>query len=339
MHWENLWESFNKVKAFGEKRERTVMDLMNVKDKLRAEISKIFTIRKINEGRYVSVGAVDSSFGELIGDDWGRRMYAVCVSGIGITPNAFIQKDPEWLTEECIFDYEEDGDYLRILRGLAIAKEIHSAKQWFSNMDLVLIDGSAKSSIIAINQAMTSKNLENSTSGRELKAIYKETLDALYDMLYTGVLVFIPKRSSEVLIANKISLPINNNNAKNDYAVLDVVLEKGEYVIVDVEFMQEAQPWVYTLPKIEGVSEEFLSKLFGLLKNLKVIYFKSLLGRTIKLETCVPLSVNTVWELFILEGENILAYYTDKTAKDYLKELKTAANEVNLWNYRVKQGG
>ena len=330
MHWEGFLESYSKIVEFEIERERVLDDLIARKNELRSEIDRISTIRKVKEGKYLSVGAVDSSFDELFGDNWGRRLYAVCVSGIGFVPNGFIQKDPEVLTEECILGYEEEGDYSRILKGLAIAKEIHSAKEWFSDMDLVLIDGSAKSSIIAINQAMTSKNLENSASGRFLMSIYKETLDALYEMLYMGKLVFVPKRSSEVLIADKVSSSINN-----DYALLEAVLEKGEYIVLETQPMSELQSWDYNLPKINGVSEEFLSKLFGLLKNLKVIYFKSLSGRIIKLESYMPLSVNALWDFFLLEGENILAYLVDRSAKYYLVELKKYANEINPWKYRV----
>ncbi len=323
MRWESLLESYKKIVNFEEEREKILEDLMVRKDELRAEINRISTIREIKEGKYLSVGAVDSSFDELFGDSWGRRLYAVCVSGIGFIPGGFIQKDPEVLTEECILEYEEDDDYSRILKGLAIAKEIHSAKEWFSDMDLVLIDGSAKSSIISINQAMTSKNLESSASGRNLKSMYKDTLDALYEMLYMRRLVFIPKRSSEVLIADKVSSPINN-----DYALLEAVLEKGEYVVL------ESQTWNYNLPKVDGVSEEFLSKLFNLLKSLNVIYFKSISGRIVKLETHMPLSVHTLWDFFPLEGENILTYLIDRSAKSYLVELKKHANEINPYKYR-----
>jgi hypothetical protein len=148
-------------------------------------------------------------------------------------------------------------------------------------------------------------------------------------MLYMGKLVFAPKRSSEILIADKISSPINN-----DYALLEVILDKGEYVILDIQATLETQP-IYNLPKTEGVSEEFLSKLFNLLKSLKVIYFKSLSGRIVKLETYMPLSVNTLWDFFLLEGENILAYLTDRSAKYYLIQLKKYASEVSPWKYRV----
>jgi hypothetical protein len=329
MHWEGFLESYHRIVEFEKEREKVLEELMTRRDSLRSEISQISVIRKVKEGRYLSVGAVDSSYDELFGDDWGRRLYAVCVSGIGFVPGGFVQKDPEILTEECILGYEEDGDYARILKGLAIAKEIHSAKEWFSDMDLVLIDGSVKSIIIAINQAMTSKNLDSSMSGRFLRSMYKETLDALYEMLYMGKLVFAPKRSSEILIADKISSPINN-----DYALLEVILDKGEYVILDIQTTLETQP-IYNLPKVEGVSEEFLSRLFNLLKSLKVIYFKSLSGRIVKLETYMPLSVNTLWDFFLLEGENILAYLTDRSAKYYLMQLKKYASEVSPWKYRV----
>jgi hypothetical protein len=330
MHWEGFLESYSRIEQFEIEREKIMEELMTRKDELREEINQISNIRKVKEGMYLSVGAVDSSFDELSGDDWGRRVQAVCVSGIGFIPGGIIQKDPEVLMEECILGYEEEGDHARILKGLAFAKEIHSAKKWFSDMDLILIDGSAKSFIIALNQAMTSKNLENSVSGKFLKSIYKETLDALYEMLYMGKLVFAPKRSSEVLIANKISSPINN-----DYALLEAVLNKGEYIMLEIQSMPEVQPWDYTLPKVEGVSEEFLSKLFNLLKSLKVIYFKSTSGRVVKLEAYIPLSVNTLWEFFLLEGENILAFLVDRSAKHYLSELKRYANEINPWKYRV----
>ena len=329
MYWEGFLESYNRISEFERERERIMEQLIAMRDKLRSEISRISDIRQVKEGRYLSVGAVDSSFDELFGDDWGRRLYAVCVSGIGFIPGGFVHKDPEVITEECILGYEEEGDYARMLKGLAIAKEIHSAKRWFSDMDLILIDGSAKSSIIAINQAMTSKNLENSVSGRFLKSIYKDTLDALYDMLYMGRLVFAPKRSSEVLIANKVSSPINN-----DFALLGAVLEKGEYIVLGTQPVSEIQSRDYNLPRIGGVSEELLSALFNLFKNLKVIYFKSLSGRIVKLETYTPLSVNTLWDFFLLEGENILAYLTDRSAKYYLAELRKYADEINPWKYR-----
>jgi len=330
MNLGELSESLNSVEIFAREKVSILEDLKARKDKLREEIERISPIRKVKGGKYLSVGAVDSSFDELFGDDWGRRLYAVCVSGIGFTPNGFTSKKPEWQIEGLALGYEEEDDYKRILRGFSLAKEIHSAKEWFSNMDLVLIDGSAKSSIISINQAMTSKDLEKSNSGKKLKTIYKETLSALYDMLDMGMLVFIPKRSSEVFIANKVSSTI-----KNDYAVLEAALEPGEYIIIDSESVSKLQHWDYTLPKVDSVTEDLLSKLFSLLKNLKVIYFKSRSGRIEKLETYTPLSANTLWDFFILEGENILAYLTDRSAKEYLKLLKKYARLINPRKYRM----
>jgi hypothetical protein len=324
MPWEGFLESYQKITDFEKKREKILETLSAQKDKLRKQINSISPIRKIKEGKYLSIGAVDSSFDELFGDDWGRRLFAICISGIGFILNGFIHQEPQILMEECILEYEEDNDYSRILKGLAIAQEIYNAKTWFYDMDLILIDGSAKSSIIAINQALTSKYSENSASGKKLKSIYKDTLYALHEMLTLGKLVFIPKRSSEVLIANKISSPINN-----DYALLEVILEKSEYIMI------ETQKRDYNLPKIEGISEEFLSNLFSSLNNLKVIYFKSPSGKIIKIETYLPLFADTLWEYFLLEGENILTYLVDKSAKYYLMELKKYAHEINPWKYRL----
>ena len=336
MAWESFWESYNQVNTFVEERIKTLEDLMTIKDKLRELVNVITPIRNVKDSTYRSVGAVDSAYGNLFVDNWGRRFDAVCVSGIGFIPNQFIQKTPEILRDEHILGYEEEDDYRRILKGLAIAKEIHSAKMWFfeMNMDLILIDDAAKSAIISINQAMTTKNLEKSKAGKEMKNIYKETLQALYDMLYMGTLVFIPKESDEVLIANKISSKLNRKIDK-DYPLLEVVLDKGEYIIIEPETVLEAQPWNYTLPKVEGITEDFLSKLFNLLRSLKVIYFKSMIGRVVKIETYTPLTVNQVWDFFFLQGENILAYLADRSAKHYFGLLKTHVNEINPWKYRV----
>jgi len=330
MYFEDLPENLDKIESFAGEKVSILEDLITKKDKLKEEINRISTIRRVKSGKYLSVGAVDSSFDEVFGDDWGRRLYAVCVSGIGFTPNGFTSKKPEWQIEGLALGYEEEEEYKRILRGLAFAKEIHSAKEWFSDMDLVLIDGSAKSSIISVNQAMTYKDLEKSNSGKKLKDIYKETLIALYDMLDMGMLVFIPKRSSEVFIANKVSSPI-----QNDYALLEAVLEPGEYVVIDAESISKSQRWEYTLPKVDGVSEDLLLKLFSLLKNLKVIYFKSRSGRIEKIETYTPMSASTLWDFFILEGENILAYLADRSAKEYLALLKKYARLINPRKYRM----
>jgi len=326
----DLSESLNVISEFAQEKVSILKELIAIKGELREEVNKISPIRKVKGGKYLSVGAVDSSFDEIFCDDWGRRLYAVCVSGIGFTPNGFTNKKPEWQIEGLTLGYEEDADYRRILKGFALAKEIHSAKEWFSNMDLVLIDDAAKSCIISINQAMTFKDLEKSKSGRNLKAIYKETLSALYDMLNMDMIVFVPKRSSEVFIANKIS-----SITDNDYALLEAVLEPGEYIIIDAETVSKVQNWDYTLPKVDSVTEDLLSKLFTLLKDLKVIYFKTMTGRIEKIETCTPLSVNTLWDFFILEGENVLAYLTDRSAKEYLKLLKKYANLINPRKYRI----
>jgi hypothetical protein len=331
MNWNGVYESLNKIKVFTNRRISIMEDLMSKKDKLRESVSKNFTIRKVKEGRYMSVGAVDSAFDELARDNGGRRLYGVCIAGRSFIPSDGVkEKEPIILQDDNAVSYEENENYRRILEGLAIAKEIHSAMEWFSNMELILIDGAAKSSIIAINQAVTSKNLEKSMSGRELKSIYKDTLDALYDMLNMRVLVFAPKTSSEVLIANKVSPPV-----ENDYALLEIVLDKGEYIMIEEELIQQEQKWSYTLPRIEGVSEEFLSKLFSQLKNLRTIYFKSMSGTIIKLETYVPLSINTLWNFYISKGENILTYMADRSAKNYLRELKDLAKGSNLWKYRI----
>jgi len=327
MYLESFIENYDAIVDFGEQRGKILEVLEKKKEELREKINKVSTIRKVKDGSYLSVGAVDSAYGELTGDDWGRRLYGVCVSGIGFIPNGFFEKESEILTEGLFLGYEEVDDYMRILKGLAFAMEINSVKEWFSSMDLMLMDGAAKSTIIAVNQATTFKAFENSASGKKLKSIYKGTLEALYDMLDMGKLVFAPKRSREELVANKISSPV-----KNDYALLEVILEEGEYIIMDIK---EDQNWTYTLPKIEGVSEDLLKRLFNLLEILKVIYFKSLSGRIVKLETYVPLSVNVLWDFFVLEGENILALLDDRGAKHYFNLMKKYANENNLWRYRI----
>lgn len=262
----------------------------------------------------------------------------ISVSGVGFIPGApHVSKNHEVTTKDYVLGYEEEENYGRILKGLSMANEIYSVKKWFSDMDLVILDGSAKSFIIAINQAMTVNNLENSESVNKIKSIYKETLEALYEMLHLGKAVFIPKisdkkpLSDEVLIADKVSTPI-----KNDYAILEAVLEKGEYIVIELGHIPEAQPWRYTLPKKEGVSDEFLSRLFSLLKNLKIIYFKTKAGRVVKLETSTPLSVSTLCGFFVFEGENILTYLADQSAKYYSAKLNRYANLINFpWKYRI----
>jgi len=214
-------------------------------------------------------------------------------------------------------------NYSRVLKGLAIAKEIEKAREWFFDKDLVVIDGSAKSVIISINQGMTVKGLEKSKMGRELKAMYKDTLRSLYDLLNLGKLLFIPKRSGEVLLANKISsLPF-----RNDFALLSVVLEEGEYVALRVEERE------YNLPT-EGV-EDLVQKLFDLLNHLRVIYFKAPSGRVIKLETRQPSPVSAIEDFFVLEGENLLTYYADRSAKVHFTNYKDYAKKTNPWRYRL----
>jgi hypothetical protein len=225
--------------------------------------------------------------------------------------------------EKSMLSYEEEDDYKRVFKGLAVAKEIGKAREWFSEMDLVVIDGSAKSVVISINQGMTVKDLEKSRMGRELKAVYKDTLQALYDLLNSGRVIFNPKRSGEVLLADKIS----SLQFQNDYALLSVVLEEGEYVALRVP------PQRYTLPK-EGV-EDLLPKLFELLNHLRVIYFKAPSGRIEKLETRQPSPVSAIEDFFVLEGENLLTYFADRSAKFYLGRYKEYARKINPWRYRL----
>jgi hypothetical protein len=327
MEWEGFLEGYRRVENFSFEREKILEELRKRKRELREEVQGITPIRKAKEDVYLSVAAVDSAFDELFGDDWGGRLYGVCVAGAAFVPRGSFweeeEKEPEFLLDECVLSYEEDEDYSRVLKGLAVAKEIEKVREWFFDMDLVVIDGSAKSVVIAINQGMTVKSLEKSRMGRELKAMYKDTLHSLYDLLNSGKLLFIPKRSGEVLLADKISsLPF-----KNDFALLSVVLEGGEYVALRVP------TWRYNLPT-EGV-EELLPKVFVLLNHLRVIYFKAPSGRIIKVETRQPEPVSAIEDFFVLEGENLLTYYADRSAKFYLTNLKEYANKINPWRYRL----
>jgi len=327
MEWEGFLEGYRRVENFSIQREKLLEELRRRKKELREEVQRMTPIRKAKGGVYMSVAAVDSAFDELFGDDWGRRLYAVCVAGVAFVPRENSlekeEKEPEFLLDECVLNYEEDDDYSRVLKGLAIAKEIERARAWFSEMDLVVIDGSAKSVVISINQGMTVKDLERSKMGRELKAMYKDTLQSLYDLLNSGKLLFNPKRSGEVLLADKISsTPLNN-----DFALLSVILEEGEYVALRVPTRR------YNLPK-EGV-EELLPKLFDLLNHLRVIYFKAPSGRVIKVETRQPSPVSAIEDFFVLEGENMLTYYADRLAKLYLTNLKNYAKKINPWRYRL----
>lgn len=327
MEWEGFLEGYKKIEEFSMKKEQLLAELSKRKKELREEVQRITPIKRAREGSFLSVAAVDSSFGEVDGDEWGGRLYGICVSGVAFVPRGnFLErreKGPNFLTEEMGVSYEEEDDYERVLKGLAIAKEIEKAREWFSEMDLVVIDGSAKSVVISINQGMTVKNLWESEMGRELKAMYKDTLWSLYDLLNSGKLLFIPKRSGEVLLADKIS----SLTFKNDFALLSVVLEEGEYVALRVPTQR------YTLPK-EGV-EELLPKLFDLLNHLRVIYFKAPSGRVIKVETRQPSPVSAIEDFFVLEGENLLTYYADRSAKFHFANYREYAKKTNPWRYRL----
>ncbi len=326
VEWEGFLEGYKKIEEFRNQREELLEELRKKRKELREEVQRKTPIKKAKGYEPLSVAAVDSAFDEVFGDDWGGRLYAVCAAGAAFVPRGNSlekeEKDPEFTFDECILSYEEEDDYSRVLKGLAIAKEIEKAREWFFDKDLVVIDGSAKSVVIAINQGMTVKNLEKSKMGRELKAMYRDTLQSLYDLLNSGKLLFIPKRSGEVLLAKDLSFPINN-----DFALLSVILEEGEYVALRVEERK------YNLPE-EGV-QDILSNLFKLLNYLRVIYFKAPSGRVIKVETRQPSPVSAIEDFFVLEGENLLTYYADRSAKFYLKNYKEYAKKTNPWRYRL----
>jgi hypothetical protein len=327
MEWEGFLEGYRKIEEFSIQGEKLLEELRKKKKELREEVQRITPIRRAKEGSWLSVAAVDSAFGEVDGDAWGRRLYGICVSGVGFVPRETSletrERGPTFLTEEMGTNYEEEDGYDRVLKGLAVAKEIEKAREWFFDMDLVVIDGSAKSVVISINQGMTVQNLEDSKMGRELRSIYRRTLQALYELLNSGKLLFIPKRSGEVLLADKIS----SLQFQNDFALLSVVLEEGEYVALRVP------PRRYTLPK-EGV-EDILPKLFDLLNHLRVIYFKAPSGQVKKLETRQPEPVSAIEDFFILEGENLLTYYADRSAKVHFKSYTDYAKKTNPWRYRL----
>jgi hypothetical protein len=327
VEWEGFLEGYKKIEEFSNQREELLEELRKKRKELREEVQRLTPIRRVKGYEPLSVGAVDSAFEEVFGDDWGRRLYAICVAGAAFVPRGnsleMVEGRPEFTFDECMLSYEEEDDYKRVLKGLAFAKEIEKAREWFSEMDLVMIDGAAKSVVIGINQGMTVENLEKSKMGRELKAMYKDTLHSLYELLNSGRIVFNPKTSGEVLLADKISsLPF-----QNDFALLSVVLEEGEYVALRVP------PRRYTLPK-EGV-EDLLPKLFDLLNHLRVIYFKTPSGQVKKLETRQPSPVSAIEDFFVLEGESLLTYYADERAKFYLKNYKEYAKKINPWRYRL----
>jgi hypothetical protein len=327
MEWEGFLEGYKRIEEFNSQREKLLEELRKKRKELREEVQRITPIKRAKGYEPLSVAAVDSAFDEVLGDDWARRLYAVCVVGASFVPGKnsleMVEERPDFTYEECMLSYEEENDYKRVLEGLAIAKEIEKAREWFFEKDLVMVDGAAKSVVIAINQGMTVKDLEKSKMGRELKAIYRDTLRSLYDLLNSGKIVFNPKRSGEVLLADKISsLPF-----KNDFALLSVVLEEGEYVALRVP------PRRYNLPT-EGV-EDLLPKLFALLNHLRVIYFKAPSGQVEKLETRQPSPVPAIEDFFVLEGESLLTYYADERAKFYLGNYKNYAKKTNPWRYRL----
>jgi TusA-related sulfurtransferase len=327
MEWEGFLEGYKKIEEFNSQRIKIWEALRKKKKELREEVQRITPIKKAKGSDYLSVGAVDSAFGEVFGDDWGRRLYAVCVAGVSFIPKEnslkLEEKAPEFEFDECMLSYDEDEDYRRVLEGLAIAKEIEKAREWFSEMDLVVIDGMAKSVVISISKGITLENLEKSKMGKELKAMYKDTLQSLYDLLNSGKIIFSPKRVDEVLLADKIS----SLQFQNDFALLSVVLEEGEYVAL------RPPPQRYNLPK-EGV-ENLLPKLFDLLNHLRVIYFKAPSGRIIKVETRQPSPVSAIEDFFVLEGENLLTYYADRSAKFHFKNYTDYAKKTNPWRYRL----
>ena len=343
------------------------------------DISQVHRKERNIEDYYV--GGVDSSYEEFFSDYSGIRLYYVSVGGsLSLYPPSgeynYI-KDEKGFAGRYLFAEEDEMSV--VIRACAVMTEFFEAfnlieKMRESNnhkMGPVLIDGSVKTKITAINQAMTflKDYLQKVGGDPELIEDYivnagvSPKLSSLYFFYFNFItflkvfayllenypeyVFFVPKRSSDDDFKTYFRSQLENEGKRDeldshsidvrDMEFLYSILDVREYVSVPITSRN------YRLKsEIQTKTEEIfelIQKIDRLVDSAKVVYVKTSDGLIKKIECWNNGFENygdIIYSSFHLGNESVFVRRAEKVAKMVVGNVKSSKQVLSRFSYRAE---
>lgn len=324
---ENIWEAY-------EKRERLIQDVFEHREKIKEEISfirKEVDIKKVYPSdEYVRYVAVDSAY-ELQNYGYITEYLAVAVAVMDTRDSGgksfYDIPDVDTLVN---VDLEEEFSR-RILEGIGASLELILAAQYVRDLPAVYLDGSFSTFIIKLNSLLTlvKEHLSERRFFREVYELGRKAVKDYHLILRKGNVVACPKMSFRTEFYDHYKLDHRKELAtmRNDYLLLDLLLEEGEYVEVPIQ----RHDYNLAFP-----DEQIKTELFDKINRAKVYYLKGLSGKVYKFEAASLFDPEAVFPL--TAGKELLPVMeADRLAKDYLNALLREEYPGILESYRERR--
>lgn len=228
-------------------------------------------------------------------------------------------------------DLEEEFSR-RILEGVGAALELILADRYMRDVPMIYLDGSFATFVIKLNALLTlvkQQKDQQSKFFQELLELGNQAVKAYHRVIRKGNAVACPKMSTRTEFYDHYQLGIREElaTAKNDYLLLDLLLEEGDYVEVPI------QRHGYNLAFSE---ERVKEELFESINCAKVYYLKGLSGKVYKFEAAGLFDPEAVYPLTL--GKELLPMMeADRLAKDYLNGFLREEYPEVLESYRERR--
>lgn len=324
-HLESIWEAYDRREELVERARQRRKEIEQAVLGLREEVEVRHVLPGSEYKRYV---AVDSAYDlQIYGHATEYMAVAVAVLDTRDHRGRFFYDLPEVDTLVRV-DLEEEFSR-RILEGVGAALELILAARYVGDLPVIYLDGSFATFVIKLNSLLTfvKKHKDQSPFFRELWELGTQAVKDYHRIVRKGNAVACPKMSIRTEFYDYYGLDTRKEltAARNDYLLLDLLLEEGEYVKVPIQ----KHEYNLAFDKEEEVKEE----LFESINNAEVYYLKGLSGKVYKFEAAGKFDLEAVYPLTL--GKELLPIMeADRLAKDYLNGFLREEYPEVLENYR-----
>jgi hypothetical protein len=346
------------------------------------EISKVQSVKR-DVGECLAVG-IDASFEEVFSDYSGIRLYYVSSGGFALSyprPSEYDYED-SGRSFGSVFVFGEQDEMSVVVRACAVMSEFFEAYAFIKyvkdsgleeKMGPIIIDGSVKTKITAINQASSFlkdyfrefkvgdyERIEDLivNAGIRPKAsslyfFYFNFLTFLRVFMflienYSDYMFFIPKRSSDDDFKEFFKGQVESLKGKDlggfdidvrDMEFLYSVLSVGEYVCVPINSRSyRIASQVQT--KTQEIYE-LIQKVDRLVNSGKVVYLKAGDGLIKKIETWgngFQRFGDIIYNSFFLGNESFFVREGERVARMLGRDIKRVRNLLKAFDYRSSYG-
>lgn len=326
-HLESIWEAYARREELVQRALRRRDEIKQAALALRGEVE----IRRVHPGpEYKRYVAVDSSY-DLQNYGHATEYLAVAVAVLDTQNHGgpFFYDLPEVDTLVRV-DLEEEFSR-RILEGVGAALELILAEEYVGDLPVIYLDGSFATFVIKLNSLLTlvKEHVDQGRFFQELLELGNQAVTAYRRVIRKGNAVACPKMSVRTEFYDHYQLGNRKElaAARNDYLLLDLLLEEGEYVEVPIQRHE------YNLAFSE---ERVKEELFESINRAKVYYLKGLSGKVYKFEAAGLFDPEAVYPLTL--GKELLPMMeADRLAKDYLNGFLRGEYPEVLESYRERR--